>query len=76
MTNFDKIKNMNVKEMAEFFQDDIVKIAIDNVCTATCRHVDALGRCTVVDSEGCLMSDVAVIKLWLESEADNDISKN
>ena len=70
MTEYEKIKNMNCSEMAEFLQKEIIPIAIDKVCSDLCRHSDASNRCTVVQKHGCLMSDYAIIKMWLESEVE------
>ena len=70
MTELEKIKNMNSTEMAEFLSKEIISIAIDKVCSNLCIHSDATGRCTVVEGHGCLMSNYAIIKMWLESEVE------
>jgi len=68
MTNFEKIKQMTHIELAEFLSNHLLFDQIANeFCGDKCEHSDSNGRCTVSE-EGCLKSDVVLLKQWLELE--------
>lgn len=57
MTNYERIKNMSIDEMAEFLADND-----DNCCFCTRRYEDV-----------CLTPDCKYhIKQWLESEVETE----
>ncbi len=60
MTNFEKIKNMTVGEMAEWLQDGI------NECNC----------CTYGLNFACSDNCIYGIKQWLESEVDDSENSN
>lgn len=63
MTNFEKIKNMSVYELAKFINGSISS----NLCNY-CIHKEDVCE-DVCDADLCLEnSDIAVIAEWLRSE--------
>ena len=66
MTNFERIKQMSAKEIADLI-DNITFICVDKNETNSCKHCP-IYECTKI--EEC---DFDVIMGWLESEVkDND----
>lgn len=66
MTNFDRIKQMSAKEMADLI-DDITRICVDKNETDSCKYCP-IYECTKI--KGC---DTDVIMEWLESKVgDNE----
>lgn len=62
MTNYEKIKNMSVEEMA-------IKLAHSSACEQFCKYVNERGECNHVGPiSGCFNGVIE----WLESEAEND----
>lgn len=66
MTNFEKIKNMSVDEMAELIGGDEAEETL--LCAACrheyCKHFRDDGLCPAVGHNKC----VPAVKKWLESE--------
>ena len=66
MTNFEKIKNMSVEEMAEWLDE----ILIDNSCYP-CKIKD-IGKCGYLEKDFDSRCQLCAKnrKLWLESEVE------
>lgn len=66
MTNFEKIKNMSVEEMAEFIGgDDVEDTLLNAACSSEyCKHFRDDGLCLAEGDNTC----VPAVKKWLESE--------
>ena len=66
MTNFEKIKNMSIDEMAEYFGGDEVEETF--ICASCrpeyCKHCREDGFCSAEGHNRC----VPAVKKWLESE--------
>ena len=58
ITNYERIKNMTVEEMAEFLR---TKLACET-CPTKCHCIDDL----VVNRDKC----IRFIKIWLQSESE------
>ena len=65
MTNFERIKQMSAKEIADLI-DNISFICVDKNETNSCKHCP-IYECTKI--EGC---DFDVIMGWLESEVKDN----
>ena len=59
MTNFEKIKQMSVEDMAKFFIDDSSNIDFCKMCENKCEY-------DIAKFTGCEHA----IQKWLESEAE------
>ena len=64
MTNYEKIKSMNVDKMAEFLENNF------EMRCELCPHnvVDDQGRCDLGFGFDC----IAAIKAWLKAESEED----
>lgn len=63
MTNFERIKGMNVEELAEIFEDKVSSFDCD-VCSSKYAGMDICGE------RGCHGFAVKWLKEWLERECD------
>lgn len=65
MTNFEKIKNMTIEEMA-------VQLSHFNECERFCKYVNSRGRCACT---GTLSQCFNGVLEWLESEEEKAIKE-
>lgn len=70
MTNYERIKNMSVEEMAEWLEDVLSGSISSNLCYL-CAKKD-IGECGYFekDSESRVTMCVRNRKLWLQSEVE------
>ena len=73
-TNYDRIKNMTLVEMIDFFRElaktDIITMADHYICQK-CK-AEHNGECPIGDDDQCLYdaSDYVTIKMWLTGDTD------
>ena len=79
MTNFEKIKNMNIEKMAEFIKSMVDEdMAHDVGCYGCCywntHHSDPRNKGTILyNCEDCPNENIGLdIIKWLESEAEEN----
>lgn len=65
MTNFERIKGMNVEELAEVFEDKVSSFDCD-VCSSKYAGMD------ICEERSCHKFAVKCLKEWLESECDSE----
>lgn len=64
MRNIDKIKNMNVKELAGFLLGDYMEQASRLVCNESCKHWKD-ETCGLEDNMLCPITDEEMLIHWL-----------
>jgi len=64
MRNIDEIKNMNVKQLAEFLLGDYMEQASRLVCNETCKHWKN-DTCSLDDTMKCPVTDEEMLIHWL-----------
>lgn len=70
MTQYERIRNMTIEEMAEFLEKNGSDKFHEKTDGYQCRacHLRINGKCELADDDLCPFMDTYGVKQWLESE--------